>query len=147
MFPGKRGGIRQFSRIVKVAGVQIEAVDRFAYLGSCTAAGGGTDMDIENRVNKSRAALGMLLVVWRNNNFSTILKLRLFKSNEMSVLLYGCCTCKISKAVPSRLQVFINHCLSSMCRIYWPNCITNKQLVRRPNIPVQCSSMLGRRTS
>ena len=42
------------SRFVKVAGVQIEVVDRFAYLGSIIDAGGGTDMDIENRINKEQ---------------------------------------------------------------------------------------------
>ena len=64
------------NRIVKVAGIQIEAVDCFAYLGSIIAEDGGTDMDIENRINKARAAFGMLSVVWRINNFSTSLKLR-----------------------------------------------------------------------
>ena len=67
------------NRTIEVAGDQIEAVDRFTYLGSVVAAGGGTDMDIENRINKARAAFGMLSVVWRNNNLSTSLKLRLFK--------------------------------------------------------------------
>ena len=47
------------NRNVKVAG---EAVDRFAYL----AAGGGTDKDIENRINKARAPFAILSVVWRN---------------------------------------------------------------------------------
>ena len=102
--------------------------------GSIIAAGAGTDMDIENRINKARAAYGMLSVVWRNNNFSTSLKLRLFKSNELSVLLYGCCTWKVSKAVTSRLQVFINRCLRSIFRIYWPNRITNEKLLRRTEI-------------
>ena len=44
-------------------------------------------MDIVNRINKAREAFGMLSVVWRNNKFSTSLKLRLFKSNVVSVLL------------------------------------------------------------
>ena len=56
---------------IEVAGHQIEAVDRFTYFGNVVAAIGGTDMDIENRINKARAAFGMLSVVWRNNNLST----------------------------------------------------------------------------
>ena len=32
----------------------IEVVDRCTYLGSVAAAGGGTDMDIENCINKVR---------------------------------------------------------------------------------------------
>ena len=80
------------NRIVKVDGVQIETVDRFTYLSSIIAAGGGTDKDIEKRINKARAASGMSSVVWRNNKFSNSLKLRLFKSNVISVLLNGRCT-------------------------------------------------------
>ena len=49
-------------RSVKVPSFQIEAVDRFAYLGSIIAAGAGTDLDIENWINKARAAFGMLSV-------------------------------------------------------------------------------------
>ena len=95
-------------------------------------------MDIENRINKARSAFVMLSVVWRNTNFSTSLKLRLFKSNVVSVQLYGCCTWQVSKAVTSRLQVFINRCLRSIFRIYWPNHITNEELRRRAEIePVQ----------
>ena len=75
---------------------------------SIEQADGGTDMDIENRINKARAAFGMLSVVWRNNNFSASLKLRLFKSSVVSVLLYGCYM--VSKAVTSRMQVFTNRC-------------------------------------
>ena len=53
---------------IEVAGDQIEAVGRFQYLGSVVAAGGGTDMDMENRIKKARAAFGMLPILWRNNN-------------------------------------------------------------------------------
>ena len=42
------------NRTIEVAGDQIEAVNRFTYLGSVVAAGGDTDMDIENRINKVR---------------------------------------------------------------------------------------------
>ena len=50
------------NRIVKVDGVQIEAVDRFAYLGSIIAAGGGTNMDIENRINKARVPFEIFII-------------------------------------------------------------------------------------
>ena len=77
------------NRTIEVAGDQIEAVDRFTYLGSVVAAVGATDMDIENHINKARAAFGKLSIVWRNYNLSINLKLRLFKSNVVPVLLYG----------------------------------------------------------
>ena len=61
-----------------------------------------------------------------------------FKLNVVSVLLYGCCTWKVSKAVTSRLQVSINRCLRSIFHIYWPNRITNEELLQRSEIePVE----------
>ena len=61
-------------------------------------------MDMENRINKARAAFDMLSIVWRNNNLSTNLKLGLFKCNVVFVLLYECCTWKVSKNVTSRIS-------------------------------------------
>ena len=119
------------NRTIEVSGDQIGAVDRVVYLVSVVAAGGGTDMDIETRVNKATAAFGMLSIVWQHNNLSTNLKLRLFKSNVVSVLLYGCCTRTVSQNVTSRLQVFISRCLRSIFRIYWPNRISCEELLRR----------------
>ena len=40
----------------------------------------------------TRNAFGILPLTWRNANLSTSLKLRLFKSNVVSVLLYGFCS-------------------------------------------------------
>ena len=68
------------SRNVKVAGVRIEEVDRWEV---------GTNIDIENRINKARAAFGMLLVVWRNKNFSTSLAFQVKRSVRSAIwLLY-----------------------------------------------------------
>ena len=74
---------------------QIEAVDKCTYLGSEIDASGGTDLDIESRIKKARSAFGILTPVWRNANLGTGLKLRLFKSNVVSVLL---------AVAPERLQ-------------------------------------------
>ena len=56
------------NRTIEVSGDQIGAVDRVVYLVSVVAAGGGTDMDIENRITKERAPFGKLSMVWQNNN-------------------------------------------------------------------------------
>ena len=56
------------------------------------------------------------------------------KSNVrlVSVLL------KISKNVSSRMQIFINRCLRSICGIYWPNRISNEKVLRRAAVePVE----------
>ena len=68
---------RNVNGLVQAGGEQIEAVDKFTYLGSEI---GGTDLDIESRIKKARSAFGILSPVWRNANLSTGLKLRVFKS-------------------------------------------------------------------
>ena len=104
-------------------------------------------MDIESRIKKARSAFGILSPVWRNANLSTGLKLRLFKSNVVSVLLYGCCTWKVTSIVTSRLQIFVNRCLRKILRIYWPNNISNTELLRRAHMKerLDCSHPSQRR--
>ena len=57
-------------------------------------------------------------------------KLKLFKSNVLSVLLYGCSTWKVTSSTTKRLQVFVNRCLRNIFRIFWPNKISNEDLLR-----------------
>ena len=70
--------------------VSREAIDKFTYLCSEVEASSGTDLHIESRIKKARSAFGILSPFWGNTNLSTGLKLRLFKSNIVSVLLYVC---------------------------------------------------------
>ena len=99
--------IRNANGLIQVGGEQIEAVDKYTYLDSEIDASGGIDLHIESRTKKDRSAFGILSPVWRNANLSSGLKLRLFKSNVVSVLLYGCCNWKVT----SRLQIFVNRWL------------------------------------
>lgn len=70
----------------------IEEVKKFCYLGSIIIADGGADEDIKNRIQKARQSFGMLNNIWRSTKYSRNLKLKIFKSNLISVMLYGCKT-------------------------------------------------------
>ena len=117
-----------------VGGEHIEAVDKFTYLGSEIDASRSTDLAIENRIKKARSDFRILSPVWRNANLSTGLKRRLFKSNVVSVLLYGLCTWKVTSIVTTHLQIFVNWCLRKIIRIYWPNIYIHTYLARHPYI-------------
>ena len=54
--------------------------------------------------------------------------MKVFRSNVISVLLYGCETWKVTATTTQRLQVFVNRCLSRILRIRWPDRITNAEL-------------------
>ena len=66
---------RNANGLVQVGGEQIEAIDKFTYLGSEVDASGGTDLNIESRIKKAGSAFGILSPIWRNVNMSTGLKL------------------------------------------------------------------------
>ncbi|RNL64605.1 hypothetical protein D7I40_24535, partial [Citrobacter sp. MH181794] len=118
-------------------GVQVEDVEKLCYLGSLLCKDGGTEADIKSRIDKARQSYIALGNVWRSNHLSTPLKLRLFSSNVKPVLLYGCETWKVTDGTTKQLQTFINKCLKRICKIFWPNWITNEDLLRQTGqIPI-----------
>ena len=56
---------------------------------------------------------------WRSSTFSLQLKLRLFNSNVLSVLLYASETWYLSQEQERRIQSFENMCLSRLLGIHW----------------------------
>lgn len=122
------------TRILKIGSEEIEEVDSFCYLGSKITGDGGADKDVQNRIRKARTAFEMLRNVWYSTQISKNLKLRIFKSNVLSVLLYGCETWKITENITSSIQVFVNKCLRRIRMITWPNVITNDDLWRWSNV-------------
>ena len=113
--------------VVMIAGEQIEEVDKFRYLGNIVSKKGGTDEDIHARIGKARQAFAMLRPIWRSTALTTRTKLRVFGSNVKAVLLYGAETWRLTKELKQKLQVFINKCLRSILRIWWPIRIRNEE--------------------
>ena len=74
---------------VTLRGESIEDVDIFIYLGSMVAKDGGVAQDVSQRIRKANGAFVQLYPVWKNSRISTRTKLRIFRSNVKSVLLYG----------------------------------------------------------
>ena len=68
--------------------------------------------------------------VWASNQFSRSTKLRLFKSNVLSVLMYGAQCWKVSKWDGDRINAFHNKCLRRIFKISWPKIICNAELHR-----------------
>ena len=66
----------------------------------------------------------------RNSSFPNSLKVRIFKSNVVSVLLYGSSSWKVSKPITTKLQVLVNRSLRRIFHIYWPNTISNMNLLK-----------------
>ena len=99
--------------LIQIAEQNIEDVESFTYLGSIINKTGGTEEDIKSSIGKARHVFVTLKPVWNNRNILPKTKLTIFNSNVKSVLLYGSETWKHTKALDSRLQVFVNTCLRS----------------------------------
>ena len=94
-----------------VEGQLLENVKEFPYLGSVVDTHGGTDKDALTRIGKARAVFIMLKKVWAPKELSVRTKLRIFRSNVKTVLLYGSETWRTTKRIQSRIQSFVNSCL------------------------------------
>ena len=57
------------------------------------------------------------------------MKIRIFKSNVLSVLLYGSECWKITKTIENKLNSFQTKCLRRIRQLFWPNTIRNNILL------------------
>nr|XP_032516730.1 uncharacterized protein LOC116769679 [Danaus plexippus plexippus] len=105
-----------------------EAVEKFhnyTCLESIVSETAGTEEDKASRIAKSRAAFAQLRHVWQSRKLIRRVRLKIFRSNVKTELLYRCETWKGTKDLSHRLQVFVNWCLH---RIYWLEKISNVNL-------------------
>ena len=107
----------------------IQRTDHFTYLGSVVSESGGTEEALVARIRKAQQAFATLRTVWKSRAISLNTKLRIINSNIKSVLLYGSETWRLTKALLSKVQSFLNK--RQILGIFWPNVITNEELWAR----------------
>ncbi len=113
---------------LSIDGKTIGEVESFCYLGSYLTKEGGADTDVEVRIQKARQAFFSLNNIWNSTQITRNTKLCFFKTNCLSVLLYGCETWKVTTSIEQKIQVFVNNCLRRIMRIRWPETIRNEDL-------------------
>ena len=92
-------------------GERVEQVSCFRYLGSFIQRRGKIAKEVQTRIGMTQTALnGLSSILW-SSKFSLRLKMRLFNSNLMSILLYLCETWKPDQALEKRLLAFESYCL------------------------------------
>lgn len=87
----------------------------------------------------------MLKTVWRSTSLSIYTKIRIFKSNVLSVLLYGSECWKTTAAIEQKLEVFQIKCLRRILQIFWPNVISNEDLRDRTGMTTMAERIQERR--
>ena len=99
---------------VTVNGEELEDVDSFVYLGAKVSTAGGADDDINSRLCKARTVFGKLSGIWKSSILSKMTKIRIFKSNVIAVLLYGCESWRMTKGDEAKLDTFQHKCLRGL---------------------------------
>ena len=119
---------------ITVSNTPLEDVNEFVYLGSKMTTDGDCEQEIITRISEANQTFDMLKPVWRNSRLSIHTKIRIFKSNVVSVLLYGSGCWKITSSVEQKLEVFQNKCLRRILKFFWPNTISNEDLRNRTGV-------------
>ena len=116
---------------VTVNGEPLEFVQDFTYLGSLISKGNGGQQDIKARLGKARCAFAKLQNIWKSNQYTTKTKIRLYNSVVKSILLYGSECWRLVKGDMAKIDAFPDRCLRNICRIFWPNNISNVDLYKK----------------
>ena len=109
----------------------LEEVEKFTYLGSIMNKRNVTVKDITNHLQKAKSSFVQRNKVWRSSKISEKTKIKIYHNNVASVLLYGAECWRVTQRDNQRLSGFHSSCLRKICRIYWPQRITNKELYHR----------------
>jgi hypothetical protein len=112
---------------------ETENVDKFPYLCSIATKEGGSMEDVRNKISKANGALNQLQKVWKSSDISLRTKLKIFKSNVKSILLYNCETWPVTQEICKKLQSFVNRCLRRLLKVTLPLTITNNELCKQTN--------------
>ena len=123
----------------------IEDVESFVYLGAYISKSGGTEEDIKARLGKARAVYSKLDKIWKNSKFTYKTKIKIFKSNVLSVLLYGCECWRMTKTDEQKLDAFLHKSLRRLFKIYWPMRVTNEEIRARAGLETISKQVARRR--
>lgn len=116
---------------IHVNGDALPVTDEFTYLGSTVKQDGGAHSDIKSRINKARNTFRSLNNIWKSQQYRLKTKLKLYQSCVLSTLLYGAECWRMTASDIHQLSVFHTRSLRKICRIFWPNKISNEELLIR----------------
>ena len=123
----------------------VEQVQEFKYLGSWIENTGDVTFEIKRRIGQASGAFNRLTPIWRCNRYSLRLKLRLFNSNVLSILMYASECWKLNQQLEKRIFGIENICLRMILKISWHQKITNREIRLKTNQPIVTEVLKKRR--
>ena len=106
-------------------GKPLKRVDNFKYLGANMKSAA---YDLACRKGQAWSAFWSMVNIWRDKNICLGLKLNIYRSAVLSVLLYGCETWALTKSMEASIDGFGTNCLRVILGI--------KRIDRVPNVHI-----------
>ena len=110
---------------------ELSTTNTFTYLGSVVNTDGGAETDIQQRLCKARTAFKNLQAVWRSGQYTIRTKLHFYKSCILPILLYGSECWRMTECDQQKLSTFHTRSLRRILRIFWPQKVSNQDLLNR----------------
>ncbi|KAJ4435247.1 hypothetical protein ANN_23825 [Periplaneta americana] len=106
---------------IKIGDLSFEEVEKFKYLGATVTNINDTREEIKRRINMGNACYYSVEKLLSSNLLSKNLKVRIYKTVILPVLLYGCETWTLTLREEHRLRVFENKLTLTLCLIFIVN--------------------------
>ena len=119
---------------IQVRDDTLEVVHKFKYLGSIFMSDGTLDAEINHRIASAGIAWHQLKSgkVWSSKYVMLGRKVLIFRSDVLTILLYGCETWP---ALDSHIEVFQMNCLRFLCGFTWRDHKSNETVRHSCNLP------------
>ena len=116
---------------VAVCGEDVEVTERVTYLGSDIHVSPGCEPEVNRRLGQEWGVMDSLHHgVWRCRYLCRRMKVRVFRSLVLPVLLYGCETGTLTRDLRWRLNSFGTRSLRRILGYRWSDIVSNEQLLR-----------------
>jgi hypothetical protein len=114
---------------VKMRGMEIEIVNSFTFLGSDLKSEGGSENEIKRRLAMAGAVFNRLQEkIFKRHDIVLEVKMRIFNTCVIPVLIYGSESWSITKTMEKRLDAAENKWLRRIMRIKYTRHITNEEI-------------------
>ncbi|XP_078581995.1 uncharacterized protein LOC144865280 [Branchiostoma floridae x Branchiostoma japonicum] len=118
-----------------IRGQDLEEVQDFKYLGSYISSDSNIEKEVSTRIGMAAQAFNKLRNIWKASTLKQKTKLRIYRSNVRSVLLYAAETWRTNKKIEQRIRGFESRCLRRILKIRWEQRVSNKEVAERTGIP------------
>ena len=111
-------------------GTVIKQTEEFKYLGSLMSSAA---VDMNTRRGQAWGAFWDMKKIWHSKEISTDLKVRIFQTTCLSILLYGCEAWVLTKVMCKRLDSFATSCYRYMLHIKRTDHVKNETILKTVN--------------